>query len=233
MTLALDGTDKVSGNATSLSTPGLTTTQAGDVIVAVIVARNASSTPSVTSISTPGVTWNSAPRLRTSFSNFIQTDFEIWQGIAASPLSAASTTVNMSASSNPFYVMIFAVSGADANASAINDNNSSFPAQGSGSNSVPTIAALSTDNANDFGWSMCLSGDQSMSDGPGYSPIISNFGSGIYASLQYRISTTIQTNSTFLFGANPGNNWQMIADAIQSAPPVIPPSPRRIAYRRH
>lgn len=225
MALAVDG--HVLGNwssGTSFTAPGLTTANAGDVIVGCVVTGS-TSLVKVSSLSTPGVVWNSTPRKQLTWNTTFS--IEIWHGVAAAALSSVTTTVNLTGTpSSAARASVFGVSGA--NTGSISDPNASLPATATGAASAPTTTGVSTSNANDM--IIAVTGHDNKgaeTAGSGFTLIDSGFSSTTNpgCSTEDKVVSATQSSISVAFGTatGTGQQWAMVVDAIQAfaAVPVL------------
>src|SRR5579872_1232757 len=214
MALAIDG--HVTGSwvsGSSFTVTGLTTANAGDVIVA-LIATKSSSLVTVSSLSTPGVVWNGATRKKLTWSS--TDDLELWYGTAIGTLSSVTTTINLSGTpSAQARASVFGVSGADT--STITDSNASLPATNTGSSSVPTVTGVSTSNAKDMIIAgMALAGATTETAGTGFTLIDALNASGLSIATEQEVVSATQSSVSVAFGTSV-TTWAMIVDAIKAS----------------
>ena len=227
MTLALDGTPNGKASSTGAIAVTLTTSQSNDVIVMIVDTETASPGVyrTVTGISGGGLTWYNRSSQQWNGSTSLSRRREIWWAIAASPLSAVTFTATMSGGTDTYATIGFAVSGA--NTASPWDTNGSLPANvtdQTGSSTTPTVTGLSTsDPVESFifaVWSNSNFNDPStLSPGTGYTGLLGKFtGAGTYDSaleVEYKVGQLTSASAAFVRSVP---NWNMVVDALQSAP---------------
>jgi flagellin-like protein len=213
---------------TTSGSAALTTTKSNDVVVVMLSAEDTGSVlRTVSGVAATGLTFlkRSGGTIPTSpFS-----DAEVWYAIASSPLSAASITVTMTGAVDDGSIVAFGVSGA--NTATPWDPNVSLPKAGTATAaSIPSVSAVSTNNANDMvlGFTgVTTSSDPSFpteTAGAGYSLVTTKLnGNGVggaEAAAEYKVVSSLQSSISVAFGTTTDalDNWVMVGDAIQAAP---------------
>ncbi len=216
MSIALDGHATGGNSASASTTVTLTTVNANDIIVVQAVGVNASGAITVSSVTGGGLTFVKRKSLVFGTNDTL----EVWWAVAAAPLSGVVITVNWSSSvtaANVAALCAFGIAGAD----TLNpwDPNPTFPATAVGSNSIPTVAGLSTNNPKDvlLGFSAELA-SLTETAGTGYTLIDSTTQAAtVTAADQFQIVNSVQSGVSEAFGVTTTASWSMIADALQQA----------------
>jgi hypothetical protein len=148
---------------------------------------------------------------------------EEWWAIAATALS--SDTITLTASTfnahEAFQLVVWGITGA--NTANPFDPNGALPATNSGNPTMTPNVLVSTSNPNDmllgligeggFAATYTAGSGLTLIDSPGAK-------SGL---AEFQVVSSTQSGVTVTLGANPGQDWVMIGDAVQAAPPTRRP----------
>lgn len=201
--LSLDGSGKLNTSNTQTPHCTLTTTNSNDVII-VAVANNGGGTFTVNSIAGTGIA-NLTARQGAFVPLPSSSDFEVWWGTAASPLSAVTITATLSGtpSGNASSCVAFGVTGALSISPW--DTNSGLPKAValSGSSQLPAVTGVSTSHKNG-GWLLgftYIPGGGPETPGAGYAIIADTSGASIAGiAIEYQDILVSQSNVTVAFG---------------------------------
>lgn len=214
----------VNGNtqlANTAITVALTNTNGNDVII--VCASIHGSGSAISSITaSPALTFTkyAAYSGPSSTNPFLET----WYAVTGATAFSGNITITPNSSEKLMSVVVFSIS--NANTSTPFDNNSSLPAEATGSAAGNmTVSGISTSNAND----MIIAFNGTVA-----SPTIT-FPTG-YTAIQpgltketdnvgYKIVTSTQTNISVTFQQNTANNWNMMVFAIQQASGAVAATP--------
>jgi hypothetical protein len=193
MALALDGNGH--GNSgTGTVTASLTTTHAGDVILAFVTDVTGAGV-----MSGGGLSWTKHPQ-----ADFVNTggdhSIDLWYAVASSTLSAA--TISYNGGSGFSTLMVFGISGAD--------TSTIFDAAAVKADTDPI--SISTTAANTFIVSCDNSGTDPTGSGTGFTLIDGND----FAMVQYKIVSSAQTGLSIPIGPT-GTSHLMVALAVKAA----------------
>jgi hypothetical protein len=147
---------------------------------------------------------------------------EYW-AVSSSAIASDTITVHVSGSGgNPnFVVVAFAISGANTNSPF--DVNAGLPYIATGSNSVPSVAGISTSYANDI-----IIGLEGHTGGtletPGSGYLLITSANDEVGSAEFKTLSATLSSATVSFGTSVTAKWAIIADAIK-APPQITLNP--------
>jgi hypothetical protein len=223
---AIDGTTQTGENSTGAGTSisfatGLTTTSAPDVIVVQVYLEN--TTPAVirtvSSVTVGGISLAKRSGAQ-DVARFINQ--EVWWGATATNLTSAAVTVNYSGAADCAAAIAFCVSGA--NTSTPWDANASLPkVVNNGVNGIPTVAGVSTSNANDMLLGFCSIEPAIAAETAGASyTLIKSFQdvNGDVLACEEQVVATTQSSVSVAFGTTTGSvgaAWMVIVDAIVAA----------------
>lgn len=200
MALALDGSVHKNVVGPASTTVTLSTSNAGDVIVAFITI-NLANVASISSANTTG--WTARKVQGTGTGSFI----EEWRGVAASALSSEVITLSFGVGVGFTTIDVFGISGADT--TTIYDSNAALPDGGTTGN-----RSITTTNANDIliaGYRFGSTANPTQ--GTGWTKI-----SGADFQLtEYLIVSATQSGTAAAIGTGSGDQNAGIADAIIQA----------------
>lgn len=203
MALGIDGTPvggNITGSASVLILPGLTTTLTNDLVIVQYAQDGVSET--ATTVTSPHLTFTKRGTAPGSA-------FSEWVAPAASTLTAEVITITLSGAVTYFVGCAFAISGADTTTKF--DSNVSLPVQGN-TNADPTF---STTSANTIVIAGLGIGVATPTPGTGWN-LIYNGGSQFFLSM-YKIFTTAQTGTTAAVGTGSGQENRYVVDGIIQA----------------
>jgi hypothetical protein len=213
--LAVDGTSTLGAYSefTTSPTATLTTTKAGDLIVAQVFTAHISSNGTyctVTGVSGGGLTWSKRQGADyTDATNNYDSTVEVWTAVAPGALSNVVITATLSAQARYAGINAFGISGI--NTSSPYDSNASVPASGhdnSAGSSVPG-ATISTTNAHDFILGVFYnSGGYGNSLQSGFTALFQNTS----ALIQYKVVSSPQSNLSVNQGTSIPS-WGAVVDA--------------------
>lgn len=223
----LDGIDSGDTGGTTanvMTSNGLTTTSANDIIIAIIGITATTGIGGFASISDGnGLEWTS--RVTNLSGPSAITDVEVWYAVSPIPLTGDLITVRLGVGA-PNRAMasmiIFALSGT----TNTFDVNGSLPANASNISSNTSAVTISTSNANDTLLGLVVlasNGNGIATPGVGFTEII-NDEAGPSTDGQYRIVNVIQNNLSVSCLLDNADEWVIIGDAIinSSGPPPTP-----------
>jgi hypothetical protein len=216
--VALDGSGKCGATSTTCNA-SLTTSNSPDVIIAVCGIPSAGTgSKHCTTPTATGLTFTFRAAEPDSTTNNVTE----WYATDSSTFNG-NIACNVSSSDN-FGCNVFGISGA--NTGSPYDSNGALPAKNTGSASTPSVATVSTSNANDILIGMVESQGSTTQTGgtcaSGTCTLIQSETNTPVTASEYLVVSSTQSSATVAFGTSTGAShaWAMIADAIKAASAV-------------